>query len=132
NFSLLSRTATPVAIVAPPRPAPAPRPLPPPPPEPAPVVHAPPPPAPPTVPAEERAPRWTATGFIGSAFGTGGDLPINTQTSDGNITFGGQIDYAWRNFVGAEFIADFAPKVKFDNFLLSENPTINSYMLNVI
>jgi hypothetical protein len=130
NFSLLSRTATPVAIVEPPRAAPAPEPLPPPPPEPAPIAQA--PPAPVIIVEQERAPRWTATGFIGSAFSTGGDLPINTQTTDGNITFGGQIDYAWRNYVGAEFIADFAPKVKFDNLLLSENPTINSYMLNVI
>jgi outer membrane protein W len=132
NFALLSRTATPVAAVEPPRAAPAPEPLPPPPPpRPAPVAAAP-PPAPPIAVKEERPPRWTATGFIGSAFATGGDLPINTTTNDGNITFGGQIDYAWRNVLGAEFLADFAPKVKMDNLFLSENPTINSYMLNVI
>src|SRR5580765_8867589 len=99
NFSLLSRAAAPVAVVEPPHARRAPEPLPPPPPPRASIAQAPPPrPAPAIVVAEERAPRWTATGFIGSAFGTGGDLPINTQTSDGNVTFGGQIDYAWRNY----------------------------------
>ena len=137
NFSLLSRTATPVAVVEPPR-----APEPPPPPEPAPVVEAPPPPpAPAIVVAEERLYPWMATGFLGSSFGTGtssfatslsaANLPIDTLMADGGLTYGLQVGYL-RRYFGAEFIGDFTNQFRIASVALSKNPTVNSWMFNLI
>jgi len=93
-------------------------------------AQAPPVPAPPVV-VQENNDSWLATGFVGSSFSAGGDLAIQTNTSDGGVTFGGQIARTW-GYVGAEFIADFAPTFKTTSLLLSDDPTVNSYMLNVI
>jgi opacity protein-like surface antigen len=133
NFSLVGRTAS--AVVA--APAPAPPPPPAPRPEPPPVARvAPPPPPPPPAPlAPAPAPRgeyfgWTAAGFIGSYFGTGGDaLAVNDLNA--SLTYGGQIGRMWGHF-GAEFLADFAPTYKVNSLVLSEHPEVNSYMGNVI
>jgi hypothetical protein len=135
NFALLSKTASPVAIAEPPRraPAPEPPPPPPPPPEPAPVVEAPPPPPPaPVVVVEEKPlPHWIATGFIGSSFSASGDLPVQSDTGDGGITYGFNVLKMW-GYAGAEVLADFAPTFKMASLALSDHPSVNSYMLNLI
>jgi hypothetical protein len=127
NFALVSRTA--VIAAVPPPPTRAPQPAPPP------VVHAPPPPPPAPAPAvavaTERAHNWMAAGFIGSSFSTGGNLAIQTAANDGGLTYGFQFGYV-RRYVGAEFIGDFAPTFKLASLALSEHPTVNSYMFNVI
>ncbi|HUK32378.1 MAG TPA: hypothetical protein VLV86_00620, partial [Vicinamibacterales bacterium] len=130
NLSLVSRSASPVvAAPAPEPPPPAPRE------EPAPVVHAAPPPPPPPAPAPAPAPPgeyfgWTATGFIGSYFSTGGQAP-QANDVDGSLTYGGQIGKMYGHF-GAEVVADFAPKYKIESLALSEHPEVNSYMANVV
>jgi hypothetical protein len=147
NFSLLSRTATPVAVVQPPR---APEPLPPPPPEPAPVAQAPPPPAPAIVGAQERTYPWIVTGYLGSSFGSNGSnqtvfvnpavlnsaiqttaVPIQTNGTDGGLTYGFQVAYLKR-YVGGEFIAEFAPNFRVSSLALADEPSVNSWMFNVI
>jgi len=72
-----------------------------------------------------------AAGFIGSSFSTGGDLAIQTGTNDGGLTYGFELGYV-RRYVGAEFIGDFGPTFKLASLALSEHPSVNSYMLNVI
>jgi hypothetical protein len=142
NFALLSRTASPVAVVAPP-PAPAPPPPPPPapepPPEPAPVAQAPPPPPPaPVVVAEETSPQWIVTGFIGSSFSSGfaNQTPLtnallSTNTADGGLAGGAQLARFWGGYLGAELLADFGVSQTTSRFL-STDPNLNSYMLNAI
>jgi opacity protein-like surface antigen len=73
---------------------------------------------------------WTAAGFIGSYFGTGGNT---AAASDANPswTFGGQVGRMWGHF-GGEFLADFAPNYKIVSLALSEHPQVNSYMGNAI
>jgi hypothetical protein len=125
NFALVSQTA--VVAAAPPR---APRPAPalplveqvPPPPVPAPA---------PVAAATERAEHWRAAGFIGSSFSTGGNLAVQTGTADGGLTYGFQLGYVHR-YVGGEFIGDFGPTFKLASLALSEHPSVNSYMANVI
>jgi hypothetical protein len=140
NFALLSRTASPVAVVAPP-PAPEPPPPPPPPaPEPPPVAQAPPPPPPaPVVVVEEKAtPYWIVTGFIGSSFSSGAlnqtplaNRLLDTNTVDGGLAGGAQLARFWGSYVGAEILADFGVSQTTSRFL-STDPNLNSYMLNAI
>src|SRR5262249_40530140 len=102
NISLLTTTPVPAVVSE------APRVTPPPPEEPAPVVQAP-PPAPPVAavptPTHERY-QWVASGFVGDNFNTNLDR-VDNEDVDSNITFGGQVAYMWRDWVGGEFIADF-------------------------
>jgi len=130
NFALLSRAPVPVAAAPP---------LPPPPP--APRVQAPPPPPPapaPVVEAERQYP-WMATGFLGSSFSTGtiatsleaANLPVGVNTADGGLTYGFQIGYL-RRYFGGEFIVDFAPNFRMSSLALSKEPTVNSWMFNLI
>jgi hypothetical protein len=71
---------------------------------------------------------WIASGFVGSDFG---------NDSDGNsVNFGGSIGYLWNSWVGAEFLAGFAPDFRLSNthalLFGSERPEVNSYMVNVM
>jgi len=128
NFALLSRAPVPVAAAPPPPPPPLP---------PAPRVQAPPPPAP-VVEAEHLYP-WMATGFLGSSFATGtiatsleaANLPVGVNTADGGLTYGFQVGYV-RRYVGAEFIGDFAPNFRMSSLALAKDPTLNSWMFNLI
>jgi hypothetical protein len=136
NFALLSRTA--VVAAAPP---PAPEPPPPPPPAP---VPPPPPPSSPIATVSEHAYPWMVSGFLGSSFGTGTThfttnlttvnldrTVFGPQTSDGGLTVGGQVGYL-RRYIGGEFIADIGPNFKMSSFALAKEPTVNSWMFNVI
>ncbi len=138
NFSLVSRAATPVAVVEPPHAAPAPEPLPPPPPEPAPVAEAPPPPPAPVAINKEASPMWIVTGYIGSSFSSGStnQLPLanallDTNTVDGGLAGGFQFARFWGGYLGAEILADFGVTQTTSRFL-STDPNLNSYMLNAI
>jgi hypothetical protein len=73
---------------------------------------------------------WTATGFVGSYFGASGDSPQASDISS-STTFGGQVSRHW-GYVGAELLADFAPKYHIDSALLNSHPWVNSYMANVM
>jgi hypothetical protein len=96
------------------------------------VVHAPPPPpAPAVVVVEEGAPHWTVAGFLGSSFSTGGNEPLQTDALDGGLTYGFQLGYM-RRYLGAEILADFAPTFKISSLALSDHPSVNSYMLNLV
>ena len=133
NFALLSRTAVVAA-------APAPAPLPPPPPEP--VAPPPPPPAPtPIAAVSERTYPWMVTGFLGSQWATGtssintglnaANLFVPVDTADGGLTYGVQFGYM-RRYFGGEFIGDFAPNFRMSSIALAKDPTLNSWMFNVI
>jgi opacity protein-like surface antigen len=133
NFALLSRAPIPVAAAPPP---------PPPAPEPPPVVQAPPPPPPPAPVVEnERLYPWMATGFLGSQWATGSssistalfaaNLPVGVNTADGGLTYGFQIGYL-RKYFGGEFIGDFAPNFRMSSLAIAKDPTLNSWMFNVI
>jgi opacity protein-like surface antigen len=137
NFALLSRAPVPVAVAPPPPPPPAPEP------EPAPIVQAPPPPPAPIVEAERLYP-WMATGFLGSQFGAGtshflpnlttlnlSGVEFGPSTSDGGLTYGFQIGYL-RRYFGGEFIGDFAPTFRMSSLALAKEPTLNSWMFNLI
>src|SRR5689334_2554666 len=90
-------------------------------------------PAPASAPAPTpggEATSWTAAGFIGSYFAAGGNAPAANDLN-GSPTFGGQLGKRWGH-VGAEFLAEFAPKYKIDSVALSEHPAVNSYMGNVM
>ena len=67
---------------------------------------------------------WTASGFVGSNFGARAD--------NASVDFGGQLAYLYRGAIGAEFLADFAPRFQMHNALLADSPNVNSYMANVI
>jgi opacity protein-like surface antigen len=136
NFALLSRTA--VVAAAPP---PAPAPPPPPPPEPV-VAPPPPPPAPaPIAAVSEREYPWMVTGFLGSQWATGtstirtgltaANLVVPVNTADGGLTYGVQVGYL-RRYFGGEFIGDFAPNFRMSSIALSKEPTLNSWMFNLI
>jgi len=137
NFALLSRTA--VVAAAPP---PAPAPVPPPPPEPLPPPVAAPPPAPtPIAAVSERTYPWMVTGFLGSQWATGtssintglnaANLFVPVDTADGGLTYGVQFGYM-RRYFGGEFIGDFAPNFRMSSIALAKDPTLNSWMFNVI
>jgi len=128
NLTLVSRAASPV--VAAPAPAP-PRPAPPPPPPPVAKAAPPPPPPPPAVapapPGEYFG--WTATGFIGSYWDTGGQA--GAENANSSLTYGGEVSKFWGH-LGAEFLADFAPTYKANTNFLTEHPEVNTYMANGI
>jgi hypothetical protein len=78
---------------------------------------------------------WVASAFVGSNFGTNSrdnlvDI-LGTDTGS-SINWGGQIAYMWRGYVGAEGLFEFAPSFSMDNLLFDGNPTVNTYMLNLI
>src|SRR5262249_10953288 len=118
NLTLVSRAASPVVA------APAPAPLPPPPPV---AKVTPPPPAPPPAPVVTPAPApeeyfgWTASGFIGSYWDTGGQA--GAENANSSLTYGGEVSKFWGHF-GAEFLADFAPTYKANTNFLSEHPEV--------
>jgi len=123
NFALVRRTAV-VAAVTPP----------PPPPVRAPVQAAPPPPPAPAVAATtEREYPWMVTGYLGTSFTTGGlqQALLSTSSGDGGLTYGMQAAYV-KKYVGAEFIGEFAPNFKLDSLALADEPSVNSWMFNVI
>jgi outer membrane protein W len=51
-----------------------------------------------------------------------------------SLAFGGQIAYLWKEKVGGEFLASFAPSVGIANanLFLADNPRVSTYMANVI
>jgi len=50
------------------------------------------------------------------------------------MNFGGSLGYLWNSWIGAEFLAGFAPDFRFENNALfgAERPQVNSYMVNII
>jgi opacity protein-like surface antigen len=82
-----------------------------------------------------------ATGFLGSQWATGSssissalnaaNLPVGVNTADGGLTYGFQIGYL-RRYFGGEFIGDFAPNFRASSLALAKDPTLNSWMFNVI
>ena len=79
--------------------------------------------APPTLVGTTQS-HWIVSGFVGSNFGS--------STSDPSFDFGGQAAWLWKGVVGAEALADFAPKFKLNDAGLVDHPKANSYMLNAI
>src|SRR5262249_30079716 len=125
NLSLLTVAAASPVITR----APEPRtPLPPPPPATV-VARTPtPPPVPVAATTHEASYRpWVASGFIGTSFDTSTNL-VSEDDVTNSFAFGGQIAYMWRNKVGGEFLASFAPSVGIVNAFLAETPHVNTYM----
>lgn len=73
---------------------------------------------------------WLASGFVGSSFNQSGDNP--NVLDDSSVTFGGQLAYLWAGIIGAEFLADFAPTFKATTLALADDPSLNTYMANLI
>jgi hypothetical protein len=96
----------------------------------SPVAQASPAPAPPPVHARTTQ-SWMAAGFIGSSFSTGGGLAVQSDANDGGLTYGFQIGYI-RRYLGGEFIGDFAPTFKIASLALSDHPSVNSNMFNLV
>ena len=79
----------------------------------------------------EPANHWMAAGFVGSSFSARGDLPAETSTNDGGVTVGFQLGYV-SHYLGGEFIGDFAPAFKLASLALTEHPSVNSFMFNLL
>jgi hypothetical protein len=75
--------------------------------------------------------QWTASGFIGTDFGTESNT-FGIDENAGGVAFGGQVAYLWHGFVGPEFLADWAPTFDVTSPLVDNNPRLSSYMANVI
>ena len=71
-----------------------------------------------------------AAGFVGGSFAK------NTDNVDSSVDFGGQVGWLWHGIVGAEFLADFAPRFRFTNLdiipVFNSRPAVNAYMANGI
>src|SRR5215470_7244032 len=87
--------------------------------------------------------RWFASGFLGPNFGSGGSVALtnpNTGTTisgfesgrDLSINFGGEVGYAFAGWIGAEFMANWAPNFQLTDALLSRQPSVSAYMGNVL
>jgi hypothetical protein len=139
NFALLSRAPVPVAVAPPP----------PPPPAPEPVVQAAPTPAYQPSAAQiantgiETTDHWFASGYLGPNFGGGGSAALtntNTGTTIGGFTnasslsinFGGEIGYTFGGWIGAEFMANYAPNFSLNDALLTREPSVSAYMGNAL
>jgi hypothetical protein len=78
---------------------------------------------------------WVASAFVGTNFGSGNRDTLLDVFGDNNgtsINFGAEAAYFWGGRIGAEGLVDFAPSFSMDSLLLQDNPTVNTYMLNVI
>ena len=71
---------------------------------------------------------WLASGSLGSDF--------ESDAEDPGVNFAGTLGWLWRGVIGGELQANFSPDFQLDGGLtppfLAEEPSINSYMLNVI
>lgn len=71
---------------------------------------------------------WLASGLLGSDF--------EADAEDPGVNFAGAVGWLWRGVIGGEFQANFSPDFQLDTApaapFLAEEPSINSYMLNVI
>jgi hypothetical protein len=74
---------------------------------------------------------WTASGFVGSGFGTQGDA-LGIDENAGALAFGGQLAYLWHGFLGPEFIADWAPTFDVTSPFVDNNPRLATYMANLM
>ena len=79
----------------------------------------------------ETVSHWTATGFVGGNFNTGGPAP-QVDINGGGVEFGGAVAYLWHGLVGGEFITSFAPTFDVTSVLIDNNPHVNTYMGNAI
>jgi opacity protein-like surface antigen len=71
---------------------------------------------------------WLVSGLLGSDF--------EADAEDPGVNFAGAAGWLWRGVIGGEFQANFSPDFQLgaapDAPFLAEEPSINSYMLNVI
>jgi len=74
---------------------------------------------------------WLAAGFAGTFLRTNVHS-LGTDHVNDSVTFGGQVGYMWKSYVGGEFLANFAPSVEFPTLFLADDSHVNSYMANVI
>ena len=66
---------------------------------------------------------WFASAHVGSDFGEG---------ADGNsMDFGGSLGYS-NGWIGGEFLAGFTPNFQLRNNILFDEPSVNSYMFNLL
>jgi hypothetical protein len=90
----------------------------------------------PQTPSTTYAAHWVASASVGTNFGSGSrDTLVDVfgdDNSGSSINFGGEAAYFWRGALGAEALVDFAPSFSMDNLLFQDNPTVNTYMINLI
>jgi hypothetical protein len=71
---------------------------------------------------------WLASGSLGSDF--------ESAAEDPGVNFAGTIGWLWHGVIGGEFQSNFSPDFQLDAALsppfLAEEPSINSYMFNVV
>src|SRR5689334_11202184 len=86
---------------------------------------------------------WFASAYLGPNFGSGGSAALtnpNTGTTitgfesgrDLSINFGGEVGYAFAGWIGAEFMANWAPNFQLTDALLSRQPSVSAYMGNAL
>ena len=73
---------------------------------------------------------WLASAFVGSSFNQSSDNP--NVLDESGLEFGGQLAYLWGGAVGVEVLADFAPSFKVAPVALNDEPSLNTYMANLI
>jgi len=86
---------------------------------------------------------WFASAYLGPNFGSGGSVALTNPTTgttvngfesgrDLSINFGGEVGYTWAGWIGAEFMANWAPNFQLNDALLSRQPSVSAYMGNVL
>jgi hypothetical protein len=75
---------------------------------------------------------WTAAGFVGSNFSTKTDIVDTNDDNNASFGFGGQLGYLWGGTIGIEGLADITPSLDVSSALFVDEPSVSSYMANVI
>jgi Outer membrane protein beta-barrel domain len=83
---------------------------------------------------------WFASAFVGANFGTSrdnivegvDDLDLDLDDGGASFDFGGSVGYTWNGSFGGEFIADYAPSVGGAGVLFVDEPSVSSYMGNIV
>jgi len=86
---------------------------------------------------------WFASAYLGPNFGSGGSVALTNPATgttingfetgrDLSINFGGEVGYTFGGWIGAEFMANYAPNFQLNDALLSRQPSVSSYMGNVL
>jgi len=75
---------------------------------------------------------WLASGFLGGGFSTSGDSAVIPDNASGNFTWGAQVGYLWRGYVGPEFLFNTSRNIDVQSAFIPGNTRVLSYMANAI
>ena len=75
---------------------------------------------------------WLASGFVGGGFDTSGDSAVIPDNASSNFTWGAQVGYLWRGYVGPEFLFNTSRNIDVDTAFIPGDTRVLSYMANAI